>query len=53
MQRLEEGEEEVRRVMEGAVGERRLVHLKFEPMVCCPISFAAFTLYYGGKGWNG
>ena len=47
MQRLEGGEEEVRGVMERAVGERRLVHFKFEPMVCCPMFFASVTFYYG------
>ncbi|PVH86505.1 hypothetical protein DL98DRAFT_649960 [Cadophora sp. DSE1049] len=33
MQRLEGGDEEVRKVMESSVGERRLVHFKFEPMI--------------------
>ncbi|KAL2075977.1 hypothetical protein VTL71DRAFT_920 [Oculimacula yallundae] len=33
MQRLEGGDENVRTLMESAVGERRLVHFKFEPMI--------------------
>ncbi|KAK0121665.1 hypothetical protein ONS95_009952 [Cadophora gregata] len=33
MQRLGGGDEEVRRVMESSVSERRLVHFKFEPMI--------------------